>query len=459
MSLTESPLCGVFGGELQNACDKITVVPPSPAEALAASQFDHLVEWIGRGAAKTVQLTIAGWISVPSPNLSDSSGSIPYLTAALRPITYTVLVLVMVAVAGKMALDQRGEDAKQLGVGLLKFLILCGLGTASVSLLTEFGDQYSNWILDTSTLSATGETAGLRALALLALAAPAGVASFPISSSAALVLYTLVLLSSLAQIVLIYVRAIVLVLLLGMLPIAAAAGLTRTGRPMLDRYLAWGLAWLLWKPVAATVYAAGFYMMGTGGSPSFVAGLATLGMAVFALPALLRVMAPMTAALGSGGGGGSGAIAAGAAASGAIRGMDQMLGSGSDSSGSDATSARVRDATDSNTSPSGAQPSGPSQPSAQGGPTTSGSPPGSSSSPGSGGADVAGVVSTASKTGSSTTSSSTASTAAASTTAGTEAASAAGGTVAAAATVPLQLGAAIPQGAKRAASESSGEEG
>ena len=66
---------------------------------------------------------------------------------------------------------------------------------------------------------------------------------------------------------------------------------------------------MLYKPAAAIIYAAAFRLIGTDvfsddGLLSVLVGLALMIVAVIALPALLRFLAPVTSAIASGGGGG-----------------------------------------------------------------------------------------------------------------------------------------------------------
>ncbi len=268
----------------------------------------------------------------------------PYITAYLTPITYAVLVLALLFAAGRIAVQQRGEDAREVGYSLLKFVLVTGLGASLVHLGTVAGDMFAKWILDAATHGVEGKTLGFRMLDF----------SGGLTGPILMFLFILVILAGLVQLVLVYARAVVLVLLVGLLPVAAAAGITRTGKAMLDKYLAWVAAWILWKPVAAIVYAAAFWLIGTGEAKSSIAGLVALAMSVFALPALMRLLVPATSAISGAGGGGGGVAATGVMAAGALRGVGQLGGPGGGTG-----SMSVRDATHSNT-PSGAEQAAPS---------------------------------------------------------------------------------------------------
>ena len=134
------------------------------------------------------------------------------------------------------------------------------------------------------------------------------------------------ILIAIAQILMMFGRAAALILLAGMLPIAAAAGVTgQTGQQMRSKYFSWVLALVLYKPVAATIYAAAFWQVGEAASLNgLFTGMVMFLMALVALPALMRLIAPAVGAVTGGGGGAalagaSGGMLGGALATGAIQ--------------------------------------------------------------------------------------------------------------------------------------------
>jgi len=114
------------------------------------------------------------------------------------------------------------------------------------------------------------------------------------------------------QIVLMVVRSAMLILLLGVLPIAAAATNTEMGKGWFKRIISWLIAFILYKPVAALVYATAIKLTGaafeegerngplafTSQDPgeqimNMVTGVTMLVLALFALPALMRFITPL----------------------------------------------------------------------------------------------------------------------------------------------------------------------
>ena len=120
------------------------------------------------------------------------------------------------------------------------------------------------------------------------------------------------------------VRVGVVTIFAGLLPLAAAGTSNQTGMEYFKRMTSWLLAFVLYKPAAATVYASAFLMIGDGkDATSVLAGLFMLVLAIVALPALLRLITPMVGA----------AVAAGAGAGGGMAAAGMVMASGARMSG------------------------------------------------------------------------------------------------------------------------------
>ena len=120
-----------------------------------------------------------------------------------------------------------------------------------------------------------------------------------------------------------------LVVLAGVLPLAAAGMLTPATRRWFRRVTGWMLALIFYKPAAAAVYATAFTMIGTGKDPRTVLmGFAMVFLSLLALPVLMRFFTWTTGhvADSSGGGGFLQTALQGAVAVGALRGMSGGAG-------------------------------------------------------------------------------------------------------------------------------------
>jgi len=195
--------------------------------------------------------------------------------------------------------------------GLLTLAAVTTLGTIVPALLLKTGDAWSSWILQAS----TGGQFSQRLTSVLVLgggAAPAVVLIFGI----------LAIILSLVQAVLMLFRQAALVILAGVLPLAAAGSMAPLTRPWIRKITSWMLALICYKPAATAVYATAFTMIGTGKNPRTVLmGFVMLLLSVVALPVLMRFFTWTTGAIAGTGGGGQllGAAAVGAIAVGTMR--------------------------------------------------------------------------------------------------------------------------------------------
>jgi len=114
-----------------------------------------------------------------------------------------------------------------------------------------------------------------------------------------------------------------LVILAGVLPLAAAGTLTPATRGWFKKVTGWMLALIFYKPAAAAVYAAAFTLTGTGtGVRAILMGFAMVGLSLLALPVLMRLFTWTTGQITetAGGGGFLQTAMSGTVALGALRG-------------------------------------------------------------------------------------------------------------------------------------------
>ncbi|WP_433233895.1 hypothetical protein ACQP2H_31900 (plasmid) [Micromonospora sp. CA-248260] len=278
----------------------------------ASGFLDGLAEQASQAAAKMLETLVAGWLTIPSPVVSQESGVIKHLQAYTGWAVAAIAVGSVLFSATKMALERDGREAGTLGKNLVLLVVIAGAGVPAVRILTEIGDAYADWILSAS---ANGDLGKRLLLLTPAVANPTGLPAL-----VAIGISMMLFLSSMVQLLLLLARNAGLVLLAGLLPVAAAVG-----GSVRSRYLTWLLALVLYKPAAATIYAAVFWL-GQGQSlTDILTGLVMFAMAIVALPALMRLIAPAVSVLSSSGGGGA-AIAAGSAAGQIATGAVRLAG-------------------------------------------------------------------------------------------------------------------------------------
>ncbi len=270
-------------------------------DAAAASLGNSFADAMRDGATWVITTTIGWWVDVPSIDLSEAP------VGQIRG--YVWWLAIAIAVAGvtwqglRMAISRKPDPLFDIGRGLFTLALWAGIGVIGPAMALRAGDSFASWVLDEA---AGGQVADR----LVSLASLAGV-----QSAGAVILFgLLMMLAGLLQAVLMIFREGAVVILAGVVVLAAAGNLTGFGRPWLMKVLGWMLALICYKPVAALVYAVALTLVGEGEDPrTIVVGLSMIAMSIFALPVLMKFFTWATGQA-SGGGGGAAALAGASAA-------------------------------------------------------------------------------------------------------------------------------------------------
>lgn len=284
------------------------------------------------------------WVDTPSINLGTAAGQpsdvVGFLWNSTGWFTGVFLVFAVLYGAGQMIWQRRGQPLWELVVALLKFTFASGAGLAACVLLLQTGDGYSKWVIEKSTPHG-GFGDSLMLLLSIGVANPSsGIIMFVI------VIGIIAILVSFVQIGMLIVRGALALVLAGTLPLAYSATNTSWGRQWSQKHTAWLIAFIVYKPVASTIYAAAFRILDSFGKKDgdvgqqivyFTAGIVLMVAGLVALPAIMRLVTPAVGAAS-----GAGAMFAGAAggeiASGAING-GMNIGSKSSSGGDSSSSS------------------------------------------------------------------------------------------------------------------------
>ncbi|MFF9565598.1 hypothetical protein ACF1AJ_19785 [Leifsonia sp. NPDC014704] len=268
---------------------------------------------------------------LPGMGSSNASDAVGYIQDSLWWYTGGLAVLSVIIAGARMAWTQRAQAGKDLLQSLFTLVVVSAVGLTGIGLAVAAADGFSTWILD----GATGKDFGQNITAMIGISSTSGIGLI-----ALLIVGIVATFFTYIQVILMVIRGGMLVLLAGIFPISAAFTNTETGRSWFKKCTGWLIAFILYKPAAAIVYAAAFKLTGADlfkddgtGLIKILTGLALMAMALVALPALMRFVAPMVSQVGGGGGAGM-ALAAGAGAgaaelaTGAIRKANTGGGSG-----------------------------------------------------------------------------------------------------------------------------------
>ncbi|MFI6244394.1 hypothetical protein ACIBEF_31555 [Micromonospora sp. NPDC050795] len=216
-------------------------------------------------------------------------------------LVVVLAVASLLVAAFRMALERKGQAGIEALKGLVRMVFATTVAWTVASWLAAEADSYSTHLYDQ----------GIKAqLELISKCGTDGITAFLL-----IIIGLLLLVAGVVHVILMYIRLGLMTLLIGTLPLAAAASMTETGSEWWRKHIAWMVAWLLYKPTVGLIMYGGAAMIGqTGGEAKQykLAGAGILLLAGVALPALMRLVVPAMAAIGAkddGMGGATGALA------------------------------------------------------------------------------------------------------------------------------------------------------
>lgn len=271
------------------------------------------------------------WVNTPSIPLTGEDNAVTFIRDTTLWYVGVLMVISVLIAAGQMMWTRKGQPLTELLSSLLKFAIINAASVSGVTMLLHAGDEFSAWIIKQSTDEGFDK-------ALSTLIGPevfksgitVGIAIF------AIVMGIIAIIVAVIQIGLLIVRSAMALILVGTLPLAFSATNTSWGKQWSQKHVSWLIAFILYKPVASIVYAAAFKVFGSVGKVDgddgqrmmyFISGLVLMIAALFALPAMMRLIVPAVGAA-SGAGAMFAGAAVGSAASGAVNFGSRIRGAG-----------------------------------------------------------------------------------------------------------------------------------
>ena len=271
------------------------------------------------------------WVSTPSIPLTGEDNAVTFIRDTTLWYVGVLMVISVLIAAGQMMWTRKGQPLTELLSSLLKFAIINAASVSGVTMLLDSGDKFSAWIIKQSTDEGFDKAlSNLMGPEVFKSEISIGIAIF------AIVMGIVAIIVAVIQIGLLIVRSAMALILVGTLPLAFSATNTSWGKQWSQKHVSWLIAFILYKPVASLVYAAAFKVFGTYGKIDgddgqrmtyFISGLVLMVGALFALPAMMRLIVPAVGAAAGAGAMFAGA-AVGSAASGAVNFGSRMRGIG-----------------------------------------------------------------------------------------------------------------------------------
>lgn len=302
------------------------------AEGFINSLFHGVTDSLG-DLAKSLG---AFWVNTPSIPLTGEDNAVTFIRDTTLWYVGVLMVISVLIAAGQMMWTRKGQPLTELLSSLLKFAIINAASVSGVTMLLDSGDKFSAWIIKQSTDEGFDKAlSNLMGPEVFKSEISMGIAIF------AIVMGIIAIIVAVIQIGLLIVRSAMALILVGTLPLAFSATNTSWGKQWSQKHVSWLIAFILYKPVASLVYAAAFKVFGSYGKIDgddgarmtyFISGLVLMVGALFALPAMMRLIVPAVGAAAGAGAMFAGA-AVGSAASGAVNFGSRIRGGGRGGSG------------------------------------------------------------------------------------------------------------------------------
>lgn len=278
-------------------CNGAKAIVGGAAKSVASSGFKEAAETMFGAYDDIMKQFLTSWVGAGFKVSLDNKATSWFQDTTL-PITIVLLTLGLVVAGARVMYSHRGEPFQEAMTALGKAVAVITLGTATIQVLVWGGDSYGQWILKVSGISATAGYVD----AAFAAASP----------GLALIFGLLGVLAVGIQWVIMYVRQALMLLLNAFWQVSAAYAVLRRGEQAFEKITAWIIAFIIYSPLAASIYAFAWRLKnGQDGAGGVIYGLMLIGLAVIALPAIMRLLVPASGALGSAIGG---AMAMGVAA-------------------------------------------------------------------------------------------------------------------------------------------------
>lgn len=278
-------------------CDGAKTIVGAAAGAAASDGFKKAAETMFASYDDIFKDFMTSWVNSGFLVSLDNKAT-EWFQSTNLVISVFLLTVGLIVAGTRIMLAHRGEPFKEAMESLGKAVAVITLGTAAIQILVWGGDAYAQWILKVSGTTATAGFVDTQ----LATASP----------GLALIFGLLGIIAVGLQWVIMFVRQAMMLLLNAYWQIVASSALLRTGKAAFDKITAWILAFILYMPIAASIYAFAWRLKnGQDGVGGVIYGLMLIVLAVVALPAIMRLLVPASSAIGNAVGG---AMALGAAA-------------------------------------------------------------------------------------------------------------------------------------------------
>lgn len=261
--------------------------------------------------------------------------SVQWFTESTSIITLFLVTIGLMLAGLRTFMSRSGQAIGTVAKQLFMVVFIASAGSLIAQVFIIGGDAYGQWIINNAGLDVTSFVVAVELATKM--------------TGLAIVLGFFGILAVLCQWVLMFIRGALLPLLIGFWPVGAAAAMVESKSKMFDAITAWIIAFIIYNPVAASIYALAWRLKGgDDGLSGVINGWTLVILAVVALPAILRLVTPAAQAMGKMAGGAmamgitAGAVSAGVAVGAAVAtGGASAAGKGAATAGKTTSSAQT----------------------------------------------------------------------------------------------------------------------
>ncbi|MGU3438158.1 hypothetical protein ACNHUS_34760 [Actinomycetes bacterium M1A6_2h] len=325
--------------------DALSTGIASTASAFWGDPVGDFAKSVLEGNTQAFRSVMTFWMSSGIPGLA-ADNAMSGLRNIISGFTVVALFASIIIAMTKLAVARKQavmEGATETAAMLVRTVVTVSLLPILVLMFHQAGDVASAYALEKfiggdmnekiTAITAFDDKTGLGPILALACAGFA-------------------FLGSVAQLIALLIREAVLCVVVAVIPLAAAASATGTGRSSYKSMISFTLGALLFKPVATLLYLFAFWASAASSSDQIatvIIGSVLLAVIGFSLPALIKIVAPAAESISAGGrevgmlgaAGGSVMGAGGLAASHAVGSAANTVGGGKGgASGAAGTGAR-----------------------------------------------------------------------------------------------------------------------
>ena len=186
--------------------------------------IESLADDFGGAAGELLGMLMTWWLLVPSP--LEQVTQVRAVSDFVGPIAMLILAVSMLTQLGRLMISGRREPLVEVGLGLLKFAVVNATALLALNLALDMADELSRTLLE-NTLPAFGEQVNNT------------FTNAPIVPTLKFVVALAVVGLGLIQWLILLFRQAAILVLVALLPLAAAGVLTNATRRWLPTMVAW----------------------------------------------------------------------------------------------------------------------------------------------------------------------------------------------------------------------------